>query len=288
MSNCWAFVSISTLSLITALPPLVGIPQVSSHQSADSSPPPAPSPAAHEIDLSQILTGYDGAFVLRSLTTGETWRHNPHRCAVGFSPCSTFKIPNSIIGLDTGVLRDADHPYRWDGTPGSRPELNRDQTLRSALRDSVVWYYQREACEVGAERMQQYLDRFNYGNHDISGGLTNFWLMSSLQISADEQVDFLTRLARGGLPAGARAQELVRELLTHYCENGITLRGKTGSGAKGDDNILGWFVGTLTRPDDTYVFALNISADRDASGRKARELVYRILHGRGLMPAVKP
>jgi beta-lactamase class D len=65
-------------------------------------------------DLSPLFRNTNGAFVLYDLNKDRYIRHNEARCRRRFSPYSTFKIPNSLIGLETGVLRDADFRIAWD------------------------------------------------------------------------------------------------------------------------------------------------------------------------------
>lgn len=248
-------------------------------------PDPVQAPGA--LNLDHYFKGYDACFVLLNLDTGETTRYKPERCARRFSPCSTFKIPNAIIGLETGVLTGPDHKMEWDGTRHQRAACNRNHTLQTAIRDSVVWYFQRVASGIGAERMQKWLDDADYGNRDMSGGLTQFWLGDSLEISADEQVAFLKKLHTETLPVSKRAQQLAKEILILEKSRDCTLRGKTGSRA--DDTykraILGWFVGSVETPDATFVFACNLSAYDHASGAKAREISKTVLRSLKILPA---
>src|SRR5689334_22331825 len=65
-------------------------------------------------DLSKFFKNTTGAFVLYDLKNNRYLRHNPARCRQRFSPYSTFKIPNSLIGLETKVIADADYLIRWD------------------------------------------------------------------------------------------------------------------------------------------------------------------------------
>lgn len=235
---------------------------------------------ARDIDLSEPLAGYDACFVLLDPQKNEIVRFNAARCGVRFAPCSTFKIPNMLIGLETGVLSGSDHLLKWDGVQRDRAELNHDHNLRSAVKDSVVWYFQQVAAGIGAERMQSFLDRLNYGNRDTSSGLTQFWLGGSLRISALEQAEFMFNLQRGELPFSTRTLDLGRELIVIATENGATLRGKTGTYGK-QENTLGWFVGYTTRGDRHFIVAMNISADRNASGPRTRDLCIEILKARG-------
>jgi len=123
-------------------------------------------------------------------------------------PASTFKIPNSVIALETGVVGDPDKDiFRWDGVVRSIEAWNRDHTLRSAIAASAVPVYQEIARRIGADRMQKFVDLFGYGNRDIGGGIDQFWLTGNLRISPVQQIDFVDRLRRGTLPVSKRSQE---------------------------------------------------------------------------------
>jgi len=225
----------------------------------------------------------DGCFVMLDMATGMTIRYNARRCAERFPPCSTFKVPNSLIGLDTGVISGPDHTYEWDGIERGRDVLNQDHTLRSAIRHSVVWYYQRLAAEVGAETMQNLIDRFDYGNRDLASGLTTFWLMQSLRISPNEQVRFLDQLTRHALPVSEDAQRIVNDIMILETRDGRVLRGKTGSGYidEAANHGLGWFVGSVTRGDRRWIFATNIEGP-GAFGAAAQAITLRILEELGV------
>lgn len=231
-------------------------------------------------DLAKYFAGLDtGTFILYDAAKARYLVYNEPQSMVRLSPCSTFKIYNSLAGLETGVLdrEDVYTLFKWNGTQYSFPAWNRDQTLASATRDSVVWYFQELATRIGPEQMQAFLDRIGYGNRDISGGLTTFWLRSSLQISAREQVDLLYRLVSGKLPVASANLKVVRNNLTLLDESGVRLMGKTGSGYQDNKWSLGWFVGWVEKQGRRYCFATNIQAPDGASGGKAREITLSIL-----------
>jgi len=226
--------------------------------------------------------GFDGAFVLYDARGKEYFRYNEAGCSKRLSPCSTFKIFNSLVGLETGVVKDENHLLKWDGTKYSIAPWNSDHTLKSAVKESVVWYFQRVATGVGEERMNKYIRLTHYGNEDISGGLTTFWLGSSLKISADEQVEFLKKLYYEELPFSKRSMDIVRRIIRLTATPAGILSGKTGSDLVDGKGVLGWFVGYVEHDDHQYFFATNIQAADGASGRKAREISEGILHEAGL------
>lgn len=229
------------------------------------------------------LSGLDACFVMLDLESGEYLRVNPERCAERLSPCSTFKIPNSLIALETGVLEDENSEIKWDGRKRARETWNQDQTLASAVKYSAVWYFQEVAGRIGAERMAEYLGKIGYGNGDISGGLKRFWLADSLKISADEQVEFLARMLKRELPFSERNVEIVVKILRQDDVAG-KLYGKTGSGRLEGETRIGWFVGFVELEGNFKVFALDLKGGKGTNGFLAKDKVIVILRALGLLP----
>jgi len=175
-------------------------------------------------------------------------------------PASTFKIPNSLIALETGVVEDPDKDvFKWDGVVRSIEGWNKDHTLRSAIAASAVPVYQEIARRIGAERMQKYVDLLEYGNRDIGGGIDQFWLTGNLRIDPMQQVDFVDRLRRGALPVSKHSQDLVRDILPVTKAGDAVIRAKTGLlGAEVGKPSLGWVVGWAEKGSAQTVFALNM------------------------------
>lgn len=202
--------------------------------------------------------------------------HRSGACATRFTPCSTFKVPLALMGFDSGVLSDAHHPV-WNYDP------KRDIAHRAVERaatdptrweaDSVVWYSQELTRKLGVRRFQAYVDRFGYGNRDLSGGLTRAWLGSSLAISPDEQVAFLRRML-GHQLVSARAHAQAEAIIPQFAgSGGWRVHGKTGSGGLADGSLLGWFVGWADKGGRRAVFARFGAGEgmSDAGGKQMRE-----------------
>jgi bla regulator protein BlaR1 len=240
-----------------------------------------------EMDLGSYFEEYDGVFVLLNQHSDEFLVYNKEKIDTQASPCSTFKIINALIGLDVGVLVDENTLFAWDGTDYKSNIWNQDQTLSSAIVNSSFWCFQENAKKVGLDTMQDYLNRLNYGNRDISGGLTQFWEQSSLKISPIEQVEILCRIYAYSSPFSQESTDIVKNILVISSENGIILSGKTGSGLKdrgrfipkdkNDAYIIGWFVGVVEKEDNMYFFATKIEGDKNAYGGKAKEITIKIL-----------
>lgn len=239
-------------------------------------------------DLSKYFTGYEGCFVLFDMNKNEYTIFNQQKSQKQVPPCSSFKIVNSLIGLETKVVEDENTTFKWDGTKYLIESWNKDHTLKTAISNSVVWYYQKLASQVGEEKMQDYLNKVNYGNKDISGGITKFWLQSSLKISPKEQVDILRKFYDYQLPFSKKNIDIVKKIIALSEDNGAKLSGKTGSGSKlnSDKYINGWFVGYVEKDKNIYIFATNIeyngTSDKSAGGKEAKEITLKILKDKSL------
>jgi beta-lactamase class D len=183
-----------------------------------------------------------------------------NRSGEGKLPASTYKIPNSLIALETGVVADPDKDvFKWDGVKRSIEAWNQDHTLRTAIAASAVPVYQEIARRIGEARMQKYVDLFEYGNRNIGGGIDQFWLTGDLRIDPVQQVDFVDRLRRGVLPISKRSQDLVRDILPVSKVGDATIRAKSGLlGAEIGKPSLGWMVGWAEKGSAQTVFALNM------------------------------
>jgi beta-lactamase class D len=225
------------------------------------------------IDLKQQYGEYTGGFSVLELKTGKYFQYNPKLCSTRFSPCSTFKIPNSLIGLETGELLDSTFVIKYDSIlhPKDSRLLNaypfcnwfRDLTLKQAFKYSCVWYYQELARRIGEQRMRKYVDLIDYGNNDISSGIDKFWLCGSIMISINEQINFLNKLyhndLHGFLP---RSMQAVKEIMLYESTNDYKLYGKTGGGDCINGKAIGWYVGFVETKTGTYLFAMNIFVNK--------------------------
>ncbi|MDI1481441.1 penicillin-binding transpeptidase domain-containing protein [Polyangium sp. y55x31] len=251
------------------------------------------------------FSGLVGCFTMVELGTGETVEYGGDECDVQTSPASTFKIPNALIGLDTGVVQDENTVFRWNGKEYWKASWNRDHSLATSMWYSTVWYFQRIAEQVGEPRYRTYLSAFRYGNADPSGDVTMFWLNSTLRISPRENRRFLTAFYENKLPVSPRATAIVKRILElrgdaveHVRDRlpfvdaipaNVVLSGKTGSylpndGPLGPLDAIGWFVGALEKEGRTWVFACRIrSNDEKKIGPEAAKISYEILKGEGLL-----
>ncbi|WP_432727528.1 class D beta-lactamase [Variovorax sp. W6] len=201
-----------------------------------------------------IEAAVQGTIVVTDARRGResTFVHDAGRAARRYSPASTFKIPHSLFALDAGVLRDEFQLIPWDGVKRSPEAWNSDQDLRSAMRNSTVWVYERFAMQIGIRREMAYLQRLKYGNA-VASGSAPFWVEGDLAISALEQISFLRKLYHNQLSFRIDHQRLVKDVLINEAGKDWILRAKTGWSGK-----TGWWVGWIEWPTGPVFFALNI------------------------------
>jgi len=201
--------------------------------------------------------GATGTFVLWDPGTRTFQGHQADRARTRFVPASTFKIPNTLIGLECGAVSGVDEVFPYDGKPRFLKEWEKPMSLRDGIKVSNVPVYQELARRIGLKRMREGVEKLEYGNADIGTVVDRFWLDGPLEISALEQVEFLRRLAAGDLPFSRQAQETVGEILLLETKDGTRLYGKTGwLMARQPD--LGWFVGWVEKDGVVTPFALNM------------------------------
>lgn len=224
----------------------------------------------------------EGTFILHKLNSDTLKVYNLERAEKGYLPASTFKILNSLIFLETNVIKDENEIIEWDGIERFYDKWNTDQSLKTALKYSCVWFYQELARRVGPEKMQYYLDTVKYGNSKIGADIDKFWLEGELRISASEQIEFLINFLEHKLPFTDRSYNIVKNIMLVDSTDNYKLYAKTGWAAR-IPNQIGWYVGFLERNLETWIFAMNIDIydDKDA---KYRELLTRkILLKEGLL-----
>ena len=229
-------------------------------------------------DFGDVFTEADttGTFAVLDVAGNRIVVSDRERADRGFLPASTFKIPNALIALDTGVVADADATmFPWDKVVRDFDAWNQDHSLRSAFKASAVPVFQGIARKIGPERMKEYVDKFDYGNRDISGAIDTFWLEGKLRISAMQQIAFLHKLHDGELPVSARSQEIVRDIMYLEQTEWGTLRGKTGAvgigAGPGSKATMGWLVGWLEHAGKPpFIFAMNIDV------REPKQLALRL------------
>jgi len=196
--------------------------------------------------------------------------YNKSRASKRYSPASTFKIPHTLFALDAGLVKDEFQVFPWDGVKRGFEPHNRDQNLRSAIRNSALWVYVNFANELGEEKARSYLKKIDYGNVDPSTVNGAYWVGGKLAISASEQVAFLKKLYRNELPFLLEHQLLVKDFMIVEAHKNWVLRAKTGW-----EGRYGWWVGWVEWPPGPVFFALNIDTPNRMKDLYKREAIVR-------------
>ena len=176
-----------------------------------------------------------------------------------FTPASTFKIVNSLIGLETGRISDENMVIPWDGVTRSFPEWNQNLNMTQAFEYSCVPYYQEVARRIGRDTMQFWLDTLAYGNKNCSGPIDSFWLNNTLQISPDEQLGLVKKLYFEQLPFQKRTQQIVKKVMLRESTDLYKLSYKTGWSSVEN---LSWIVGWIEENRRPYFFVLLVKATK--------------------------
>lgn len=177
-----------------------------------------------------------------------------------YLPASTFKIINSLIGIETGRIVDEKMVIKWDGVH-RRPEWDRDLTMAEAFKASAVPYFQEVARRIGKDTMQHWLDTLGYAsryNKPVIKRIDTFWLDNSVKITADEQLGLAKKLYFDQLPFQKRTQRIVKEVMLMESNSNYELSYKTGWGYAENGNSIGWVVGWIVENRHPYMFVLNI------------------------------
>ncbi len=217
----------------------------------------------------------DGCFTLLNNADGKVTVYNMQLDTQRFTPAATFKIVNSLIGLQTGVITNDTMLIKWNGqihvfpSGDTAKNWNKDMGMTEAFKVSCVPYYQEVARRIGKDTMQLWLDSLGYGNKNISGPVDSFWLNNKIKISPDEQLGLLKRLYFDQLPFRKSVHEMVKNVMLQEDNTAYKLSYKTGWGFDEKQNNIGWQVGWVEENNHVYFFvtfikAGNISIDMPA------------------------
>ena len=210
----------------------------------------------------------NGCFILYDEENDTSIIYNQSRTVQQFLPASTFKILNSLIALECGVIEDENEIIPWDSIERFVPAWNKDHNLRTGIKYSVVWFYKELARRIGEVRMKSWVDEIDYGNMKTGKEIDNFWLVGDLRISPMEQVEFLTRFSAGDLPFKKEHINTVQKILIEEQNDQYIFRAKTGWADSGQP--VGWYVGYFVYEGRTFIFVNNIdiNSNEDAKARK--------------------
>ena len=202
----------------------------------------------------------NGCFTMFNNADGKVTVYNMNLDTQRFSPASTFKIVNSLIGLQTGRITDEKMVIKWDGIKRQNDTWNKDMDMTEAFKVSCVPYYQEVARRIGRDTMQQWIDTLGYGNKNISGPIDSFWLNGKLKISPDEQLGLVKKLYFDQLPFRKSVHQMLRDVMLQENNTAYKLSYKTGLGFGDDGNSIGWVVGWIEENKHVYFFVTFVKA----------------------------
>lgn len=229
------------------------------------------------VDLSTYFGEFDGSFVLYDLGNDAWSIHDIDHATQRVAPNSTYKIYAALFGLEDGVITPDNTFITWNGKNYPFDTWNTDQTLQSAMCNSVNWYFQSLNEQLGAPSVNKYIQQIKYGNENMSGDFSSYWMESSLKISPIEQVELLTMLQNNSFSFAPENINAVKDSICISSSDAGSFYGKTGTGRVNGQDVNGWFIGYIETADNTYIFATNIGADNGATGGNATEITMSIL-----------
>jgi beta-lactamase class D len=170
------------------------------------------------------------------------------------------------------------------------------------MKPSVVWFFQRLAPQIGASRAHDWLQRFQYGNADVSGPIDMYWLNGRLRISPDEQLVFVRKFFDGTLPVSAAHLDRLKGAIEQkpgtvenslglvtldaQWRDGIVLNSKTGATTINSGESVSWLVGQLTVDQKKLVFASAVwRAEGGVDNLDATRLAIKTFVDRGVLKA---
>jgi len=216
-------------------------------------------------ELQSILdsANIEGAILIYDKKENTYYSNNFQESKEDYLPASTFKIPNSIIGLELGILENEHTVFKWDSLDRFLPVWEQDLPLKDAFQTSCVPCYQELARTIGLKNMKEYIEKLKFGEMYVTEEtIDNFWLIGPSKINPFQQIDFLKRLNEEELLISKSTRETVRSILKIETMGNCTLSGKTGLAINGEKDV-GWFVGFINKKKSVYYFATKISPKAD-------------------------
>jgi beta-lactamase class D len=223
----------------------------------------------------------DGCFTMLDNASGKITVYNMKLDTMRFVPASTFKIVNTLIGLQTGKIVDENMVIKWDGTTRFYPngdtaeKWNRDMNMTEAFKVSNIGYYQEVARRIGRDTMKQWIDSLGYGNKDISGPIDSFWLNNKLKISPDEQLGLMKKLYFDQLPFRKSVQQLLRDIMVQENNTAYKLSYKTGWDHDEAGNGIGWMTGWIEENRHVYFFVTLVKGPANTDMKTVRMNITR-------------
>ena len=239
--------------------------------------------SADDEDLARVFAAHHvrGTMIISTASGDTTYWFDSVRAHTRFLPASTFKIPNTLIALEEGAVKNGSEVIRWDGRDRGVAAWNRDHSLETAFPVSCVWFYQELARRVGNAVYESYLALLHYGNEKTGRDVMTFWLDGDLAISATEQVEFLRNIYRRKFPFKDSSYAFLRRIMIVESTPRCVVRAKSGRTGRAKPEI-GWYVGYAESAGRVWFFAMNMDIAKDEDAVLRRDIALEGLRAKGI------
>lgn len=235
------------------------------------------------LDCDSIFKQNHGAFVLYDFHKDNYKVYNYDNAKTEYPVHSTSKIVWSIISLEEKLIKNQDDVVLWDSIRYPRQSLfnkswAKNQTIVTALNQSVNWYYFDLLSLMTPEMVEKYLNNLDYKTGFKVEKVDYIWLTANIKKSALDQIDFLKRLYSNNINISEKTLEIIKAGLIHQRTDDYIMYSKGGLGPIDSQNQIGWYIGFVEKGKDVYFFALYvISKDQALAGKLRIDYSVRIL-----------
>ena len=196
------------------------------------------------------------------------------------SPIGTFFLFESLIGLESGIIKDTAEliPFEFQEKSAFSDELTIDQSLIIALKHQTQWYFKKVANALKDEKLKNWLTLMGYGNKDLSGGIDVCWNNNSLLITPYQQFEFLKRLYYYNLPFSFENMRFVRNAFEakHFKNKNIyTYKSSFNSSGK----QIFWYLGYIEYINNNYFIVHCIEGNAKKGNSYLETIQSEILFG---------
>lgn len=190
----------------------------------------------------------EGCFALLNNQMGNITVYNMGLDTLRLSPGTSFKIPETLIGIQTGKITNENTRLFGDSANTNNP------TLKEAFAGSSVSFYRELEKQIGNDTLQFWIDSLGYGNKKLGENADSSWPPQTLKISPDEQLGMMSKLYFDQLPFQKYAQEMVTSLMTEESDSLYKLNYTTASGIDSANRTTGWALGWIEENRHIYFF----------------------------------
>lgn len=211
------------------------------------------------LELNQFINDkkdYHVTFVI--VSDNKSIYYNKEKAEKETIPASVFKIYNSLIALEYGIIKDENEIfYKYNGEKVFLESWKEDTNLINGMKNSNLAAYQKLALKTGIKNMQEGLNKLNFGNKLINNHLDTFWIDGTLKIKPSDLAYINLKLGKSSLPFSTHAQNTVKKVMIKDKFKNCSIYSKTGWTV--DEKIpTGWIAGFIEKDNNIYGFALNM------------------------------